>query len=239
MNFCHLHLHTEYSQLDGVGSPKQYAQRAKEMGFRYLCCTDHGNVDGAIQFQKACKAEGIKPIIGCEMYIVPYMDAKHKGEKRGHITVLVKDLSGWETLLRLLTKANLEGFYHKPRIDYESMLNADLSGLIIMTACAGSFLHLKDSLDFLYDLDDFKTTECYYEIMPHNIPAQLKQHNLIKETYGKMPFPFVATNDCHYINREIGKPRKYCWQFNLKQNGKMKTGLNLGSKACICDPKRR
>jgi len=194
-DFCHLHNHTSYSQLDGIGSPKQYAKKAKEMGFLYLGISDHGNVDGAIQFQKACKAEGIKSIIGCEMYIVPYMDAKSKGEKRGHITVLVKDESGWESLLRLLTRANLEGFYHRPRIDYQSMLDIDLSGLIIMTACAGSFLHLEGAEDFLWDLTE-NNTECYYEIMPHNIPAQKIQHKLITSTNAEIELPFCATNDC-------------------------------------------
>ena len=217
------------SQLDGVGSPKQYAKRAKEMGFEYLAMTDHGNCDGAIQFQKACKAEGIKSVIGCEMYIVPYMDAKHKGEKRGHITVLVKDLSGWETLLRLLTKANLEGFYHKPRIDYESMLNVDLSGLIIMTACAGSFLHLDGSIDFLCDLIQNKV-ECYYEIMPHNIPAQEKIHKIIEQVYDEIDLPFAATNDTHYINRGDWQAQEVLLAIQSKAKWKDENRFKFGFK---------
>jgi len=212
MSFCHLHNHTEYSQLDGVGTPRAYARKAKELGFEYLAITDHGNVDGAIQFQKACKEEGIKPVIGCEMYIVPYMDAKHKGEKRGHVTVLVKNLSGWKSLLSMLTKANLKGFYHRPRTDFESVLELDLSGLIFMTACAGSFLHLDGGPDFLCDLCD--KTDCYYEIMPHNIPAQKRQHDLIKSL--EYDLPFVATNDCHYINRGDWQAQEVLLAINRK-----------------------
>jgi len=220
MSFCHLHNHTEYSQLDGVGTPQNYAKKAAELGFKYLAMTDHGNVDGAIQFQKACKENNIKSIIGCEMYIVPFMGAKNKGEQRGHITVLVKNESGWESLLRLLTRANLEGYYYRPRIDYDSVLESDLSGLIFMTACAGSFLRLEGGVDFLLNLIR-KKAECYLEIMPHNISAQKKQHdllnNILDKFYNEEIEPkFVATNDCHYVNRGDWKAQEILLAINRK-----------------------
>jgi DNA polymerase-3 subunit alpha len=118
MNFCHLHLHTEHSLLDGCGSAKQYLSRAKELGFEYLACTDHANIDGAIKFQSEAKKMGIKPIVGCELYIVPDMAIKTKEESRYHLTVLIKDEPGFVNLCKILTRANLKGFYHKPRTDF-------------------------------------------------------------------------------------------------------------------------
>jgi len=137
-DFAHLHLHTDYSQLDGAGLIKNYVKRAKVLNFKALAITDHGNIDGTIKFQKACQKEDIIPIIGCEAYIVPDARIKEK-EKRGHITLFCKNEIGWKNLCNLLTYANLTGFYNKPRIDYSQLLD-HIEGLIVSTACAGSFL---------------------------------------------------------------------------------------------------
>ena len=189
--FVHLHIHSEYSQLDGFGTADNYAKRAKEMGFTHLALTDHGNVDGVLKWQTACKKNGIKPIIGCELYVVPDATVKEK-EERYHITVLVKNEEGWQNLLQMLTYANLTGFYHRPRVSYDVVLN-HLAGLVVLTGCSGSPLiddTGKQFVDLLRQKED-----TYLEIMPHCIPSQVKVNDIVKRTPGK----FVATNDCHYI----------------------------------------
>ncbi len=108
--FVHLHVHTQFSLLDGFGSAEAYVKHAKELGFESLASSDHMNIDGLIQFQKACAKAGIRSVMGCEAYIVPDMDVKLKGEKRGHITLLIKNQVGFENLCQMLTAANLTGF---------------------------------------------------------------------------------------------------------------------------------
>jgi len=210
--FAHLHVHTEYSQLDGFGTVKNYVKKAKELGFKFLACTDHGNIDGLLNFQRECNKQGIKPILGCEAYIVPNAAIKPQKEKRGHITLLVKNQNGFESLCRLLTYANLTGarsVYGRtiPRIDYNYLLGCELSDFVIMTACAGSFLHLEGATEFLYKLHQY-CDDLYFEIMPHNIEVQKEIHDTIKayrllEEYKNIPF--IATNDCHYINEDEWK----------------------------------
>jgi len=200
MNFCHLHLHSDKSILDGFGSAEAYCKRAKELGFEYLACTDHGNVDGLIQFQKECDKQNIKPVLGCEAYIVPKRDIKTKGEKRGHIVLLVENQTGWESLLQMLSIANLEGHYYRPRIDYETLLKYwSNGGLIAMTACASSFLNLPGGEDLLYQLQKEKPYNIFLEIMPHVLKEQKLFHERLKRI---TDIPMVATNDCHYINED-------------------------------------
>ena len=197
--FCHLHVHNQYSLLDGVGSSEKYAKRAQKMGFEYLALTNHGNVDGLIKHQKACEAEDIIPLFGCEMYIVPDLTVKDKNEKSGHLTILVKDQAGWVELCRLLTIANLEGFYRRPRIDYKTFLAADLSGFIVLTGCSGSFLNRKFGEGFFWNLVEEMKKNLYLEVMPHDMPEQIVHNKRCKELSGKYGIPLIATNDCHYV----------------------------------------
>lgn len=210
--FCHLHLHNELSYLDGMGTSKQYVKRAKELGFTHLALTNHGNIDGLIQFQKICDEQGIKPIMGCEMYIVPKIMEKNKGEQRGHITILIKDERGWESLCSMLSKANLLGFYYKPRIDFDRLLSSSLSGLVILTGCSKSFLHNELGEAFLWNLTE-QTKNVYIEIMPHifdddtakeyNISHSSKFHNKrLLELSMKYGLKLCATNDIHYVNKD-------------------------------------
>lgn len=197
-DFVHLHLHNEYSVLDGVGTSKQYVYRAKELGQTFLAISNHGNCDGVLDHQKQCKVAGIKPIAGCELYVVPDMHIKTKGEKRYHATVLVENQTGWKNLLKLLTIANLEGFYHRPRVDLET-LALHLEGLVLMTGCSLSFLNMPGARKHLRGFVDILGPErVYLEVMPH----QLKEQQAINEKclalrkhYG---LRLVATNDCHY-----------------------------------------
>ncbi|KKK73593.1 hypothetical protein LCGC14_2892280, partial [marine sediment metagenome] len=208
-SYCHLHIHDEFSQLDGLGKAEIYVKRAKELGFRFLGISNHGNVDGVIKFQKACEKEKIKPIIGCEMYIVPNAKVKKK-EKRRHITLLVKDQEGWRNLLQMLTYANLEGFYSRPRIDYDCFLG-HLDGLIVLTGCAGSFLmegykteeaEEPMGVGLFWQINDRIGEDLYLEIMPHCIDAQRPVNEVCKNIHDKYDIPLVATNDCHYVNED-------------------------------------
>jgi len=203
-SFCHLHIHDHFSYLDGYGKPEQYIERALSLGQKYLAQTNHGNVDGAIKFQKACLEANITPIIGCEAYIVPDHKKKTKGEKRGHVLLLPYSKDGWRNLLQLLTLANTDGFYYKPRIDYK-MLQAYGEGLIISSACVSSFLHLEGGINFLESLIDLYPDCIYLEVMPHIHPLQVKTNTLCYKLSKKYGLPLVATHDCHYVEPQHEK----------------------------------
>lgn len=198
--FCHLHLHNEFSYLDGFGSAKGYVKKAKALGFTHLALTNHANIDGNIRFQETCLKEGIVPIHGCELYIVPDEYSKAKRESRGHITVLIKNEIGWINLNKMLTIANLEGFYYKPRIGYQNFLK-HCEGLVVLTGCSASFL-IKDptdrSMEFLEELWNRIGDDLYSEIMPHQLEDQVYMNQLGIDHF-EAGLKMVATNDCHYI----------------------------------------
>ena len=199
-NFAHLHIHNEYSQLDGFGSGDTYARIASEMGFKYLALTNHGNIDGCIDWQRSCKKYGIKPIMGCEMYIVPFPATEMK-KGYFHITLLVKNKTGWINLCKMLSYANLHGFYYKPRIDFATLLK-HCEGLVVLTGCAQSFLmeQKNDGIELLFDLYDKIGEDVYFEVMPHCIEVQegINQACLHGWENPDIKIKVVATNDCHY-----------------------------------------
>lgn len=202
----HLHTHSMYSLLDGYGSPEQYIERAKEIGFSSIAVTDHGSVDGTLKWQQTCKKNNIKPLLGAELYIVPDLNIKQK-EKRGHITALVKNAEGWKNLLNMITISNMEGFYSRPRIDYQTLLN-HLNGLIIMTACSNSFLKLQGGEEFFYKLVDTIPNSLFLEVMPHAYQDQYDINKLCIDLSSKTTIPLVATNDCHYVLRDQCKTQE-------------------------------
>ncbi|MCK4368334.1 MAG: DNA polymerase III subunit alpha [Dehalococcoidales bacterium] len=207
--FSHLHVHTEYSLLDGMCRIPHLVERARELGMDSLAITDHGVMYGAIEFYLAAKEAGIKPIIGCEAYLAPNSrfgrDASDKNKY--HLILLAKNQTGYRNLIRLITKAHLEGFYYKPRVDKE-LLEQYHQGLIALSACiAGEVPRLilegrleeakQAALWYKQTFGDF-----YLEIQRHPI-AELEQINqaLISMSQ-ELDIPLVATNDVHYINRE-------------------------------------
>lgn len=196
--FCHLHCHNEVSYLDGYGSSKAFAQRAKELGFTHLALTNHGNIDGLIEFQRACQKEGIIPIHGCELYIVPDELHKEKNDKRGHITVLVKNETGWRNLCQMLTIANMDGFYYRPRIGFRNFLER-CEGLVVLTGCTATFLDIGNAMDFFSELLCKLPGDIYLEVMPHNMESQAKLNSDLSVLSVEASLPLVATNDCHYI----------------------------------------
>lgn len=230
-NYVSLHTHTEFSHLDGVGNSKEYIAKAKSLGMPAIAITNHGNVDGNLEWQKNCDKQGISPILGSEIYCVPDANIKKKDDKRGHAVLLAKNLKGWQELCRLLTKANLDGFYKKPRVGFPELLSADLSGLIILTGCVGSFINLPGGLEVLLELQTKMPGRLFLEIMPHDFPDQYSFNKKLLDLHNKLKIPLVATNDCHYINEEdwetqeilLAIQRKAKWvdkdrfKFTLKQ----------------------
>jgi DNA polymerase-3 subunit alpha len=177
--FVHLHVHTEYSLLDGISKIKKLVKRAKELGMDSLAITDHGSMYGAIEFYKACKEEGIKPIIGCEMYVAPRDHTSKEGKVDAdpyHLTVLAKDYQGYKNLMKLVSIAWLDGYYYRPRIDRE-LIKKYHEGLIALSACpAGEFIRgLEDQPNFdkaeqvAKDyLELFGEGNYYFEVQRHN-----------------------------------------------------------------------
>jgi DNA polymerase-3 subunit alpha len=207
--FTHLHVHTEYSLLDGMCRIPQLMARTKELGMDTLALTDHGVMYGAIQFYLAAKSAGIKPIIGCEVYVAQDSRfSRNAGDKQNyHLILLAKNQTGYRNLIQLTTKAHLEGFYYRPRID-KALLSEYHQGLIGLTACIGGEI---PSLISQGRLDEAKQTALWYkqtlgdfylEIQRHPI-SELERINqeLISMSH-ELDIPMVATNDVHYINQE-------------------------------------
>ena len=208
--FTHLHVHTEYSLLDGLSRIETLVQRARELGMDSLAITDHGALYGAIEFYTHCQEAGIKPIIGCEVYVA--MGSRHSRnptEKSPyHLTLLAKDNTGYRNLIQLVSKAHLEGFYYKPRIDQE-LLEAHHQGLIALSGCPsaevprllleGREQDAKQRARWLKELlGDF-----YLEVQHHEHVPELDTLNEALVSMGReMEIPLVLTNDCHYVARQ-------------------------------------
>ncbi|HTR43912.1 MAG TPA: DNA polymerase III subunit alpha [Pseudomonadales bacterium] len=212
-DFVHLHLHTEFSLLDGACRLDRLMDKAHELNFPALAITDHGALYGAIDFYKAAREKGIKPIIGCEVYVAPGSRLDKKTGTGGrdvyhHLGLLAKDETGYKNLIKLVTDAHLKGYYYKPRIDKE-ILAAHKDGLIAMSGCLASEipdLILKDQIDKARDtVDWFKQTlgaeNFYLELQNHGIPEQAKVNRHLIHWSKEFGLKLVATNDVHYIRK--------------------------------------
>jgi DNA polymerase-3 subunit alpha len=211
-NFVHLHVHSEYSLLDGACRIKELVSKAKNCNMPALALTDHGVMYGAIQFYKEAIANQIKPIIGCEVYIAPNSrkdKSNGKKESPSHLILLVKNKKGYQNLLQLVTKSFLEGFYYKPRIDKE-ILKEYSEGLIGLSACLKGEVarmvlqnntekarELALSYQEIFGKDDF-----YLEIQSNTMPEQLKVNQELIKLGHSLQIPLVATNDVHYMNKD-------------------------------------
>lgn len=207
-NFAHLHIHNEFSFLDGLGKAEHFAEEAARRGFEFLGLTNHGNVDGAIKFQKECGHSQIQSLIGCELYVVDDIAKKEKGEFRYHMTVLVKNQTGWQNLLQMLTVANLDGFYWRPRVSPKLVLEFS-RGLVFMTGCSSSFVKAPFGDKLFGDLFDAVGDDLYLEFMPHtNFLDQALMNRLLLDLAKKFDVGCVATNDCHYPTVESQKAQE-------------------------------
>jgi DNA polymerase-3 subunit alpha len=213
MSFVHLHNHTHYSLLDGLTKIDEMIERAKEQGSPAVAITDHGTMYGVIEFYQKAKKAGVKPIIGVETYLTPgsRFDKNTKDDaKRFHLLLLAKNNEGYKNLIKLVSLAHIEGFYYKPRIDWE-LLTQHHEGLIASTAClAGEIprLIMNDNLveaekrikeyNDLFGQDNF-----YLELMDHpEIPELIKVNEELIKLSKKLGIPVIATNDVHYLKKE-------------------------------------
>lgn len=201
MSFIHLHNHSSFSLLDGFSKVDKLAKAASEQGMEYVALTDHGNIDGSIEFMKACKKNNVKPIFGTEFYIVPDLNIKEKGEKRSHVIALAKNEVGWKNILKMTTISNVEGFFYRPRIDSETLLK-NCEGLIILTGCSATFLHHYWGRELLKNLYQILGNDIYFEIMNHNFKEQIETNNLCIELQKQYPLKLCVTQDTHYITKE-------------------------------------
>lgn len=211
-NFVHLHLHTEYSLLDGANRIRELAPKVKELGMDSVAITDHGVMYGVVDFFKECVKHGVKPIIGCEVYTArrtrhdkqPGIDAD-----QGHLVLLAKDNNGYRNLVKLVSLGFLEGFYYKPRVDME-LLEKYSEGLIALTGCLSgdvprnilenNFEGARDTLKRLYDI--FGDGNIYLELQNCGIPSQNIVNAQMLSLGREMGIPVVATNDAHYLSRQ-------------------------------------
>ena len=214
MAFVHLHLHTEFSLLDGACRIKQLAKRVKELGQSAVAITDHGVMYGAVDFYRACQAEGIKPIIGCEVYVAPrgrtrFQKVHEFDAESRHLVLLCRNQEGYRNLSYMVSQAFLEGFYIKPRIDMD-LLREHCGGLIAMSAClAGEIPRLlmadeyEKAKEAALEMRELFGEDGYYlEMQDHGIPVQKKVNAGILRLHKETGIPLVATNDAHYIRKE-------------------------------------
>jgi DNA polymerase-3 subunit alpha len=215
-DFVHLHLHTEYSLLDGACRLDKLMEKAHELRFPALAITDHGAMHGVIDFYQTALKAGIKPIVGCEMYVAPGKMTEKKsnsGTAGGrdiyyHLGLLAKDEKGYKNLIKLTTAAHIQGYYYKPRIDKE-ILAAHSEGLIAMSGCLASEIPdwiMKDQLDKARDaVDWYKQTlgaeNFFLELQNHGIPEQAKVNRHLIEWSQEFGLKLVATNDVHYVEK--------------------------------------
>ena len=213
--FTHLHLHTEYSLLDGACRIKDIPKKIKELGQDTVAITDHGSMYGVVDLYKACKKEGVKAIIGCEVYVAPRsrFDKVHKIDSSPyHLVLLCKNEIGYQNLIKLVSSGYIDGFYSKPRVDIE-LLKKHSEGLIALSAClAGEIPRKLSSGDYegakqtalLYN-EIFGDGNYYIEVQNHGIKEQIDILPLFRRLSDETKIPLVATNDCHYLNREDAK----------------------------------
>ncbi len=209
--FTHLHVHTQYSLLDGAIRIEDLLNKCKEYGMDSVAITDHGAMFGALEFYKKAQKANIKPIVGCELYIAPgNMREKKKidGNIAFHIILLAMDHTGYQNLMKLASIAQFEGFYYRPRIDME-VLEKYNEGIIVLTACLhGEIPYLIGKNDFdgarkkASELHDIFGDRLYFEIQENGIPKQAPVNRGLIQLGKEMGIKVVATNDCHYLNRD-------------------------------------
>lgn len=213
--FTHLHLHTEFSLLDGACRIEPLVLRAKELGMTSLAITDHGNMYGAVDFYKVCKKHGIKPIIGCEVYVAPrtrFDREKVLDKEYNHLILLCENETGYKNLIKLVSLSFTEGYYYKPRVDHD-ILEKYHDGIICLSAClAGEIPQLLLAKDYegakstaLWYRDVFGADNYFLEIQDHGIKEQQIVEEGILRLSRETGIPVVATNDVHYIHQQDSK----------------------------------
>lgn len=208
-SFTHLHLHTEFSLLDGLGRINDYMAKATEYGMSHIALTDHGVMYGALDWYRAAKSHDLTPIIGVEAYLAPGSMSDRQTRQNFHLLLLAENEKGYRNLLKLSSKASIDGFYYRPRIDLD-LLNELSDGLICTSACLGgpvanNYLEAKDSeaermAASLADI--FGSDRFFLEVQDHGMPEQQRVNRQLIDLSKRMGLPLVASNDVHYVNQE-------------------------------------
>jgi len=205
-HFTHLHLHTEFSLLDGAIRIKDLMRHAKEHEWKAVGMSDHGNIFGAVKFFQEAKKQGIKPVLGCEMYLTPDVTVKDAKAKYHHLIVIVQNKEGYQNLCRLMAYSYQEGFYFKPRIDYKALEKYN-KGLILSTACVGGHIPTllrhgqEDEAQkwMQWGLDVYGKDRFFFELMPPDIEKQIVVNQKLTEYSKKMGIDCIVTGDAHYL----------------------------------------
>ena len=212
MAFAHLHVHTEYSLLDGASRVKELIRRTKELGMDSVAITDHGVMYGAVRFYKEAKAQGIHPVIGCEVYLAPGIRqerAEVDGTRYYHLILLAENETGYRNLVELISLANIEGYYYKPRIDKE-LLRQYHEGVIALSACVAGEIpqailrgnnERAEALIAEY-VEIFGQDNFFLEIQDHGLPEEKTVNRALRELAKKYDIGLVATNDVHYVHAD-------------------------------------
>ena len=213
MSFAHLHTHTEFSLLDGSNKIKEYVKKVKELGMTAAAITDHGVMFGVIDFYRECHANGINPVLGCEVYVTPGSrfdrELSHGEDRYYHLILLAENNKGYENLMKIVSVGFVDGFYYKPRVDFET-LEKYHEGLICLSAClAGEVARLitrglyEDAKAVAVKYrDTFGEGNYFLEMQDHGIPEQKNVNNSLLRLSQETGIPLVVTNDCHYTNAE-------------------------------------
>ncbi len=212
--FAHLHLHTEYSLLDGANRIGPLLDRVKELGMTHCAITDHGAMYGVVDFYEAAKRRGIHPVIGCEVYTCADMDDR-RSAVRNHLILLCENQKGYANLVKLVSEGWTRGFYYKPRVDM-ALLRAHSEGLIALSACLSGELprllldgRMEDACRHALQMQElFGKGNYFIEIMDHGLPDQKQVLPLLAQVSQRTGIPMVATNDCHYLRREDARAQE-------------------------------
>lgn len=238
--FVHLHVHSEYSLLDGACRIKDMIKRAKELSQSAIAITDHGSMYGVMDFYKTAKSESVKPIIGCEVYVAKrsrFDKVKEYDSEIYHLVLLCKNKLGYQNLIKMVSKSFTEGFYNKPRID-EDLLRQHSEGLIALSAClAGAIPRALNRNDYdaakeiaLNYQEIFGKNNFYLELQNHGIAEEIRILPMLSRLSKETGIPMVATNDCHYITQEDSRMHEVllCIQTNhtVEDDDKMDFGTN-------------
>jgi DNA polymerase-3 subunit alpha len=241
LEYTHLHLHSDYSLLDGACKIERLIDKVAALGMTSVAVTDHGNMFGAVEFHDLAIKKGVKPIIGCEMYVAPVSRFDKTGkptdteENNYHLVVLAENNEGYHNLVKLVSKANLEGYYYKPRVDKE-LLAAHSKGLIVLSACLSGEVavnllagNTKNAMKVAGEYQEiFGVGNYFLEIQDHGLQDQIRINTQLLEMSSKLEIPLVATNDSHYINKEDHRAHDIllCIQTNrtISEQNRMKFG---------------
>ena len=201
-NFTHLHVHTQFSLLDGAAKIPDLVSYAKVLGMKSLAITDHGVMYGTIDFYQECKKQGIKPIIGCEVYLTTGSHLERNNRGLYHLILLAENIEGYYNLMKIVSLAQLEGFYYKPRVDRD-ILRAYSKGIICLSACIAGELPVyiqQDNMDgarrcIEEHIEIFGKENYFLEVQNHDLPEEHKVNRALKQLAKEYGLGLVATND--------------------------------------------